>query len=106
MNKISALAALALVAAVAPLTSCSTKGCTAIGCSSDATVTVVGAVAAWGPMLPMNLKACIDDCRQFRIDRDAAGTICIPPPSADLSWQCIVYAGNVTLIAPVSGAGS
>src|SRR5882672_10436389 len=87
------VAATALASAWLLPTGCSTKGCTEIGCSSDVRVTVAGAVAAWDPMLPMNVNVCVDDCRQFKIARDASGTIC--SNSGDLSWQCVIGAGDV-----------
>jgi hypothetical protein len=101
---LAVVAATALAGAWLLPTGCSTKGCTEIGCSSDVRVTVAGAVAAWDSMLPMNVNVCVDDCRQFKIERDASGTTC--SGSGDLSWQCVIYAGNVTFVAPVHGAGS
>jgi hypothetical protein len=109
-GKIAAIVAMAVVVAVAGPMGCSSKGCTEIGCSSGATVTVVGAVAAWDSMLPMNLEVCADGCKQFKVERVEGRAACTGPGSAGPqfgSWQCVTNdAGNLVIVIPVSKAGS
>ena len=100
----------ALVSAVLLLPGCSSKACTEIGCLGGATVTLAGAIAAWAPMLPMNLDACVDGgCQRFRVERDDGATICRPSFSGNGfgTWRCVTNdAGNVVLVVPVGSAGS